>query len=91
MAKKPTRDIFASAAARAPQNKATTRAERDRLVADRANDPKAARPALKPSWAAEVADPKQKQIRMRERRIRFLENRLEGARQRMEKAWDRSR
>lgn len=88
-----TKDIFNDKArqpAGRPNARIATRADVDRLKADRENDHARAAPAPKPTWATEASTPSEKHIRMRERRIRHLENRLEGAKQKMEQAWDRS-
>lgn len=68
-----------------------TRAELERLIADRKNDP----PTIEhdhpaPNWVVTTTDPNLARQRMRERRIRYLTNRLDGARQRMETGYDRS-
>ncbi|OUS37247.1 hypothetical protein A9Q94_06500 [Rhodobacterales bacterium 56_14_T64] len=68
-----------------------TRAERDRWIEDRKNDPSV--PTLehpKPSWAEDAEDPDRLYIRMRERRIRNLTNRLDGAVRDMEREWDQN-
>ena len=66
-----------------------TRAELDRLIADRKNDPPTTEhdhPA--PSWVVVKTDPNLARQRMRERRIRYLMNRLDAATQRMEIEYD---
>ena len=68
-----------------------TRAELERLIADRKNDP----PTIEhdhpaPNWVNMTSDPNLARQRMRERRIRYLTNRLDGATQRMETGYDRS-
>ena len=68
-----------------------TRAELERLIADRKNDP----PTIEhdhpaPSWVVTKTDPNLSRKRIRERRIRYLTNRLDGATQRMETGYDRT-
>ena len=69
-----------------------TRAELDRLVADRRNDPPT--PELrhpKPNWVLDPTDSRQEHIRGREKRINYIEKRLRGPSGSAKKEFDRSR
>lgn len=69
-----------------------TKAELDRLIADRKNDPP--RPELrhpKPNWVLDPTDTRREHIRSREKRINTIEKRLSGSKGLAKKDFERSR
>lgn len=69
-----------------------TKAERDRLVGDRRNDPPVPEhnyPA--PDWVLNPDDPARQRMRPREQRINDLDNRMTRAQAKFERDFDRSR
>ena len=87
--------VHFSAATAAPgmseERGVATRAELERLIDDRKNDPPIPEhdhPA--PNWVVTTTDPNLARQRMRERRIRYLTNRLDGATRKMETGYDQT-
>lgn len=69
-----------------------SRAELDRLIADRRNDP--SMPQLrhpKPNWVLDPTDTRREHIRGREKRINTIEKRLRGSKGLAKKDFERSR
>lgn len=68
-----------------------TRAELDRWIEDRKNDPPVPEHNYpKPSWIEDPYDPHRTHMRMREDRINHLENRLDKAAIEIEREFDQN-
>ena len=69
-----------------------SRAELERLIKDRRNDPPVPQYGHpKPGWMVDAEHAERRRMAMRERRINYLERRLYSASQDMRQAYDRSR